>query len=256
MKLVTFEHGDRTGIGALDERGDEVRPGPGWVGRVAVVDLHDLHHRLARVDLEVACDVDNPLLGERGATAVFGPQKGVRPDQVAELDAALGRWADALAAAVGVDHRDTRGAGAAGGLGLAALALGARLRPGFDVVAEAVSLSEAVEGADLVVTGEGRVDAQTLHGKAPVGVVRLARRHGVPALVVGGCLGPGAEALRDEGALAVLGTVPASLPLGDLLDAASDNVRRTAAAAAALWEAGARSAGSTSRGALNDPTFR
>lgn len=244
------------GARLLDADDREVVPGRGWIGRIARLDLEGLHPRVTRVRLEVACDVDNPLLGGRGATAVFGPQKGVTEAQVRTLDAALSRWADVLASAVGADHRDVAGAGAAGGLGLAALALGGRLRPGFDVVSEAVSLRSAIDGADLVVTGEGRVDDQTLHGKAPIGVVRMARRHGVPVLVIGGCLGPGAERLRDEGAVAVLGTVPALASLEELLGDAADNLRRTASAAAALWAAGATATGKSGTRSLNVPTFR
>jgi len=231
------------GARLLDADGHDVEPAPGWVGRVRDLDLSGLHPRLAEVDLDVACDVDNPLLGPTGATAVFGPQKGVDDHRAAGLEADLASWAEVLARAVGADHRDVPGAGAAGGLGLAALALGGRLRPGFDVVAEAVSLADRVGGADLVVTGEGRVDAQTLHGKAPAGVVRVAREHGVPCLVLGGCLGSGHEALLEEGAVAVLGTVPALVPLDDLLVDGAANLQRTAAAAARLWQAGAAQAG-------------
>lgn len=131
------------------------------------------------VEVVVACDVDNPLTGPRGAAAVYGPQKGADPGQVAQLDAELTEWADAVARATGRDLRDTPGAGAAGGVGFAALALlGAELRPGIDLVLEMVRFHEQLEGADLVITGEGALDEQTLHGKAVAGVAAAASRAG------------------------------------------------------------------------------
>jgi glycerate kinase len=135
-----------------------------------------LRHRLRGVQVVVACDVDNPLTGPRGAAAVYGPQKGADPQQVAELDARLSRWADLVARETGRDLRDTPGAGAAGGVGFAALALlDAELRPGIELVLDLVGFREQLEGADLIVTGEGALDEQTLHGKAVAGVAAAAR---------------------------------------------------------------------------------
>ncbi|MGZ0149518.1 glycerate kinase [Kribbella sp. WER1] len=135
-----------------------------------------LRERLAGVQIVVACDVDNPLTGPQGAAAVYGPQKGATPQQVVQLDAALCEWADVVARETGRDLRDAPGAGAAGGVGFAAIALlGAELRPGIDLVLEMVRFSEKLAGADLVVTGEGALDEQTLHGKAVAGVAAAAR---------------------------------------------------------------------------------
>ncbi|GAA3132233.1 glycerate kinase [Kribbella aluminosa] len=148
-----------------------------------VLGLAALRRRLRGVKLVVACDVDNPLTGPRGAAAVYGPQKGATPAQVAELDARLGKWADLVARATGADLRDTPGAGAAGGVGFAAIALlGAELRPGIDLILEMVRFSEQLAGADLVVTGEGALDEQTLHGKAVAGVAAAARAGGGPTV--------------------------------------------------------------------------
>jgi glycerate kinase len=152
------------------------------------------------VQVEVAADVDNPLCGPQGASAIFGPQKGASPGQVVALDQALGHFADHSAQALGQDVREFPGCGAAGGMGFAARAfMGARFRPGVEVVAELAGLDELVRGADLVITGEGRFDAQTLRGKTPLGVARVAKRHGAPVVVIAGTLGAGYEALYQHG---------------------------------------------------------
>ena len=173
------------------------------------VHLDDLDPRLAEVELRIASDVTNPLLGPTGAAAVYGPQKGATPVDVANLDAALGRWADALEAAMGRRERDTPGAGAAGGTVFGLACLRDRFRsfailPGIDLLMEATGFAEKLVGADLVVTGEGRVDAQTAFGKTALGVARRARAAGVPCLAVGGGVEPeGIEALAAVGAVAV-----------------------------------------------------
>ncbi|MDQ3611222.1 MAG: glycerate kinase [Actinomycetota bacterium] len=151
------------------------------------VDLAGLHPALRSVELVVACDVDDPLLGEHGAAAVYGPQKGASAGDVLRLDAALTRWAQVLRAATGLDQARSPGAGAAGGVGFAALAvLGATLRSGIELVLELVAFPEQLASASLVVTGEGSLDAQTLRGKAPAGVAAAARAAGVPTVAVAG----------------------------------------------------------------------
>jgi glycerate kinase len=167
--------------------GGEVRPGGAGLLDAAVLDLGGLHPGLAAAELVVACDVDNPLTGSRGAAAVYGPQKGAGPEDVELLDAALTRWADVVARATGNDRRGEPGAGAAGGVGFGLLAvLGATTRPGAELVFELTGLPDDVAGADLIVTGEGSLDAQTLHGKAPAAVAALARDKGVAAVAVAG----------------------------------------------------------------------
>ena len=184
------------GVRFRDAGGVPVPTTPEGLARLATVDLSGLDPRLAGCRVEVACDVDNPLLGARGASAVFGPQKGATPDQVVELDATLARLADASGTTA---HAATPGAGAAGGLGHAFLAhLGADLRPGLRLVADAVGLAATIAGADLVLTGEGSLDGQTLAGKTPAGVVALARDAGVPVVVFAG------RVSEDAGLLAAL----------------------------------------------------
>jgi glycerate 2-kinase len=188
------------GARVLDRAGNEVDAGGEALGAVARLDLSGLHPRLGEASISLACDVDNPLTGPTGAAAVYGPQKGAGPDLVTTLDRALTAWADVVAATTGRDLRETPGSGAAGGIGLGAMAvLGARLRPGAAVVQQLTGLEEALVGVDLVVTGEGCLDAQTLSGKAPAGVAEAAGRAGVPVVAVAG------QCLLDASALAGAG---------------------------------------------------
>ncbi|AKT50445.1 glycerate kinase [Arsenicicoccus sp. oral taxon 190] len=171
----------------LDAEGQEIPDGAGGLALLERVDLSGLHPRLAQVRLVVACDVNNPLLGRQGAAAVFGPQKGVTEQLRPQVDAGLTRLADLLAAATGRDVRDQPGAGAAGGVGYAALqVLGARMRPGVELVLELAGFAEQAAGADLVVTGEGSLDEQSLMGKTPMGVADAAGRLGIPVVAVCG----------------------------------------------------------------------
>jgi glycerate kinase len=196
------------------------RVAPGLVG----VDLAGLDPRLAELHLRVACDVTNPLLGPDGAASVYGPQKGATPDDVRALDARLARWADALEAATGRDERLTPGAGAAGGVGFGLLCLADRMAslelvPGVDLVMEAAGFDASLAEADLVLTGEGRVDAQTAFGKTALGVARRARAAGVACIVVGGSVtAEGVAALAAVGARAVPASDP-PLPLPEAIAA-------------------------------------
>jgi len=175
------------GACVLDDDGNDVPDGGLGAGVAARLDSSVVHRTLGDTVLEVACDVDNPLTGPSGAAAVYGPQKGATAEEVVVLDAALTRWADVVAAATGHDHRDEPGAGAAGGVGFAAVAvLGATLRPGVELVLDALRFTERLVDIDLVITGEGSLDAQTLRGKAPAGVARAADVSGVPVIAVAG----------------------------------------------------------------------
>ncbi|GHD12469.1 glycerate kinase [Zhihengliuella salsuginis] len=193
------------GLGArlLDESGAGLPDGGASLARLACVDLSGLDPRLVTTRFTLAADVDNPLLGVRGAAAVFGPQKGATPAQVSQLDAALARFVEVLDRVAGADCSGLAGqpgAGAAGGVGFAALALlGARRRSGFQVVAELVGLDAALAGADAAITGEGSLDEQTLGGKTPAGVAAAATDAGVPAHAVCG------RSLLDDGARAAAG---------------------------------------------------
>jgi glycerate 2-kinase len=184
----------------LDQDGAELPPGGAALLRLARIDSSGLDPRLRRVRVTVACDVDNPLVGPEGAAHVYGPQKGAGPDDVLLLDSALRRYARVLADDLGLDLAATPGAGAAGGLGAGAMAfLGAELRPGIELVLELIGFDQAVAGADLVVTGEGRLDAQSLRGKAPVGVARAAAAHGVPVVAMAGAVEVADRELRAAG---------------------------------------------------------
>ena len=188
----------------LDSNRRPVTPTPEGMNNVASLDLSELDPRLTGAEVILASDVTNPLLGPDGATAVFGPQKGVTPARVPVIEKVLAGWVDVLETATGREVRNLPGAGAAGGLGAAFLALtGATLRPGLEVVAEAAGLEEAVRDADLVLTGEGRIDGQTRFGKTPWGVAEIARRHGVPVVMLGGEVRPEGRALIDDTIVAV-----------------------------------------------------
>lgn len=178
------------GVRILDAGGHEVGRGGRALTDVADVDLSVLRDVVGSTRFVVASDVDNPLLGPRGAAAVFGPQKGAGPDDVPELDAALATWAAAVARRTGSDLSDRVGTGAAGGTAFAAVSLlGAELRPGIELMLDLVGFHEAVPGADLVITGEGSLDEQSLAGKAPIGVSQASRDCGAPVVAVcGRCL--------------------------------------------------------------------
>lgn len=188
----------------LDADGRPVAPGGGGLARLASADLSDLDPRLADVELVLASDVDNPLTGPKGAPAVYGPQKGASPDDVTALDAALGHFAKVLEGTEGVGapaagYAASPGAGAAGGIGFGAMLLGARFRPGIEVMLDVLGFAPALERADLVITGEGSLDEQTLHGKAPAGVAAAARAAGKEVVAVCGRLALPAEALERAG---------------------------------------------------------
>ncbi|KVE31062.1 glycerate kinase [Burkholderia sp. TSV86] len=194
------------GLRAFDAQGRELEPTPERLAQIARVDVSGLDARLGDISLVAMSDVDNPLTGEHGATAVFGPQKGVTSDQVAPLDAALGHFASLIEAAFGERRagaagsrvRDLPGTGAAGGLGFSLAMLGARFEPGAEVVARQIGFDAALEGANWLITGEGRSDAQTLRGKAPFVACGHARAAGVPATLLSGAVDPDALAALSE----------------------------------------------------------
>lgn len=217
----------------LDGEGSDLPPGGAALARVARIDVTRLDPRLAVTTLVVASDVTNPLCGSMGAAAAYGPQKGADPAAVAELDAALGRYAEAIDEATGRMVADIPGAGAAGGTTAALLGFtSAVVRPGVEVVAELVDLAAALEAAELVITGEGRADEQTLSGKAAMGVARLARTRNAPVILLCGALGPGASALDASGIFAVVQPV-AERPM-ELAEAIADTERLLANAAERL----------------------
>ncbi len=233
---AVLEAGVRTitlGIGgsATSDGGAGILRALGATIEEGAVDLDGLDARLADVDLRIACDVTNPLVGPNGAAATYGPQKGASPAQVGELDAALGRYADALEAATGRRARETPGAGAAGGTGFGLLCLADRFRslalvPGIEVVMEAADFAGKLATADVVITGEGRIDAQTAFGKTALGVAQRARAAEVACIAVGGGVEPKGEAVLAELGAITFGVSETPISLEAAMAAGSAPVRR------------------------------
>jgi glycerate kinase len=206
------------GVSFRDADGTELGHGGGELLRLRTIDDAGLDSRVRQCRIVVACDVDNPLCGERGAAAVYGPQKGATPEMVRELDAALRHMADVVKSQLGTDILEVPGAGAAGGLGGGLIAFaGAELTAGIDAVLDIVRLDEMMSGVDLVVTGEGKLDGQSAFGKVPVGVARRVARHNVPVIAIAGDIGEGASAVHDLGIRAVVSTVDRAMPLEEAL---------------------------------------
>ena len=217
------------GYHLLDADGREIMPGGGDLGRLQRIDRDGVDPRLAQITLSVACDVDNPLCGCRGASVIFGPQKGASPAVISRLDANLAHFAEVVKRDLGRDVAEQPGAGAAGGLGLGTMVFAnATLEPGVLLVARIVGLERHFDGADLVLTGEGAIDGSSAGGKTAVGVARLARSRGIPVIALAGAIGPGAESVLAEGvdAYASLCNRPMSL------DAALGDAARLLASAA------------------------
>jgi glycerate kinase len=189
------------GARLTDADGEPLRHGGAALAAITELDIAPLAARIKGIDITVACDVDNPLLGSNGAAAVYGPQKGASPTDVRLLDGALAAWSAAVARAIGTDEYATYpGAGAAGGIGFAALALlGARLRPGIELMLLSAGFADMARGSRLVITGEGSLDAQSLRGKAPAGVARAANALGVPVIAVSGVCDLSPQQIREAG---------------------------------------------------------
>lgn len=224
------------GVSLLDADGRELDAGGAALADLLRVDSSGLDPRLHQIELLVAADVDNPLCGPHGASAIFGPQKGASPYDVDLLDAALGHFADCTAMTLGKDWQREPGVGAAGGLGFALKAyLGASFCPGIQLVAQIAGLAQAVMGADLVITGEGRLDYQTLHGKTPAGVAEIARQAGVPVLALAGSLGEGYQALYEAGIDAAFSLVPGPVSLQQAMATAATELEARTCDLARLW---------------------
>lgn len=213
----------------LDSQGKTLSCGGAALANLAKIDVSNAHPLLRECTFEVACDVDNPLCGERGASAIFGPQKGATPEMVKQLDAALAHYANIISDNGITDHREQAGAGAAGGMGLGVMAfLHAELKPGIEIVMRTVGLADKIRGADLVITGEGRIDGQTVFGKTPMGVLKQAKLQGIPTIGIAGCLGENANAILDHGMSAIFPIIPSLSPLDDVLANAKINLTNTA----------------------------
>lgn len=227
------------GVALLDAQGAALSPGGAALAGLDRLDVSGLDARLKDCVFEVACDVSNPLVGPTGASAVFGPQKGATPAMVRQLDANLRHYADVIARDLGCAVADVPGAGAGGGIAAAMLVfLNARLRPGSEIVADAVGLDAAVRHADLVLTGEGRIDAQSVNGKTPIGVARVARRHGKPVIAIGGSLADDAGAVHAHGIAATFSSVRKAGTVAEALAGAQANLQSAARNIAAVLEVG------------------
>lgn len=224
------------GFSFLDDQGKELPPGGAALARLARIDVSRRRPALAACEVLVACDVQNPLCGPKGASRVYGPQKGATEDVALELDAALRHLGETVERQLGVAILDVPGAGAGGGIaaGLVAFA-GGRIRPGVEVVAEACDLGGRMQGADVVVTGEGRLDGQTAHGKTPAGVARLAKDRAIPVVAVAGTLGEGYEAAYDLGIDAVFSICSGPMGLNEAMANAKSLLADTAEAIARTW---------------------
>ena len=202
------------GLRLLDKNGQSIGFGGAALSNLAEIQMADLDPRLQHVQIEVACDVNNPLCGERGASAIFGPQKGATPEMVKELDAALAHFAEIAGRDCGKQIKEQPGAGAAGGMGGGLLLLpNVQLKAGVQIVLDNLKLAEQVKDADLVITGEGRMDAQSILGKTPIGVARAAKQFNKPVIAIVGCLREDYEVVYEHGIDAVF---PIIRNLGDL----------------------------------------
>ena len=222
----------------LDKQGNELSGGGAELSRLASMDLDGLHPRCKEVTFVVACDVSNPLCGESGASAVFGPQKGASQIQVQQLDAAIGHFADIAQAHTGINHRDSTGFGAAGGTSLGlSLAFNIQIKAGIEMVLDTLDADKALEGASLVVTGEGQMDNQTLQGKTPFGIAQRAQKLHIPTIGIAGSLGKDVEKLYGSMS-SLFGTVRSPQSLDQVLSEASQNLTRSARNIAATLKLG------------------
>ncbi len=215
----------------LDARGAAVGIGAGALGKVASIRTGRVLPELKECRFRIACDVTNPLCGVNGATYIYGPQKGVTEDLRDSLDEAMDSYAQVIRDCLGTDHRESEGAGAAGGLGFAFLScLNADLQPGIGLVMDAVDMEKTMEGADLVFTGEGRLDGQTAMGKAPVGIAKLAKKHGAKVVALAGAVIEGAEKCNENGIDAFFPILRRIVTLDEAMDpkTAKENMVRTA----------------------------
>jgi glycerate kinase len=225
------------GARLLDDQQLPLPPGGAALARLAQIDLSAVDPRLQQVSVTAACDVDNPLCGPHGASAVFGPQKGATPEMVTQLDAALSHFGLLLQQATGREVLNAPGAGAAGGMGAALLGmLSARLRPGIEIVIETLRLEEALRDADLVITGEGRLDSQSIHGKTPIGVARVAKRYGLPVIGIAGSLSKDYQVVHQHGIDAAFSVLDRVVTLEEALTDAAINLEVTARNVAAVWK--------------------
>lgn len=227
------------GARLLDQQGNEIAFGGGALPQLASIEIDQLDKRIQQCRIEVACDVTNPLTGEEGASAIFGPQKGATPQLVQQLDKALAHYADIIHRDLDIDVLHIAGGGAAGGMGAALHAFcQAELRRGIEIVTEALGLADQVKDADLVITGEGRIDSQTINGKVPIGVAKVAKQFNKPVIGIAGSLTADVGVVHQHGLDAVFSVLFSIGSLEDALANAAQNVRLTARNVAATIKVG------------------
>lgn len=227
------------GARLLDDNGDPIGFGGSQLAKLARIDISGLGARIRGCRFEVACDVNNPLTGDEGASAIFGPQKGATPAMIRELDVALKHYADIIKRDLDQDVDRVSGAGAAGGMGAGLQAFcGAELRQGIEIVTEALGLEQLVKDASLVITGEGRIDSQTLQGKVPIGVARVAKRYQKPVIGIAGSLTADVGVVHQHGLDALFSVLYSICTLEPALENAGENVRMTARNIAATVKLG------------------
>ncbi len=232
------------GVKLIDRDGRELERGGAALAGLGQIDFTSADPRIGESSFSVACDVTNPLTGPEGASAIYGPQKGATPDDVDLLDAALHHFADVVRRDVGADIENVEGAGAAGGLGGGMMAfLNADLRPGVDIVLDAAGLDAELEGADLVLTGEGALDYQTIYNKAPIGVARRAARFGIPVVAIAGTLGDRYELVHDHGIDAATSITPAPMSLKEASEDAERLIADATERAVRMMRVGSKTLG-------------
>jgi len=213
----------------IDKDGQQLSTNGAALQRIKKIDVSSLDKRFVACELSIACDVDNPLCGPLGASAIFGPQKGASAEDISLLDSGLLHYSQIIKDQFGLDLKDKPGSGAAGGMALALLAFSnATMKTGIELVLETVKLSEQLEDADLVLTGEGRIDEQTIHGKTPMGVAQLAKQFNLPVIAIAGCLGENHQAVYQCGIDAAFAATPKAMSLQEAFDTATENVTNLA----------------------------
>jgi glycerate kinase len=217
------------GLSVLDEQGNQISTGGAELTNISSIDLSDFDERIQDCQFLIASDVENPLIGPHGASHVFGPQKGATPEMALRLDACLAHWADEVEKVTGVHLHDLPGAGAAGGIGGAFQAFfPSRMKRGIDVVIEYTGLLTALEGADLVITGEGQVDFQTASGKTPMGVAQAALLKNIPTIIIAGSVGNGIEALYQYGVVSAHSIINKPMELKEAMETAGELLEKSA----------------------------
>lgn len=224
------------GVVFLDKDNQNIVANGAGLQHIKSINIDRLDARLVSCEILVACDVDNPLCGHHGASHVFGPQKGATPEDIQLLDDALKHYGDCIKQQFNIDVLNQAGAGAAGGMGAALMAFtNATLKPGIDLVLEAVQLNSYMDKTDLVITGEGRIDNQTIYGKTPMGVAKIAKQFDIPVIGIAGSLGKDHQAVYECGIDAVFAAIPGAMTLQQAFTDANYNVENVAENIAKLW---------------------